>query len=362
MLTDNSVLLRRHKELPALMCAQRKAEKRVSTEEDFIRANIDSFGNEIGQTTNYITSMFEVRSHFDPRSREYKVLSYRIRCGQLYQQNSIDKAKGIICKPMPKTWHDRHAIYKVEDETSRNFYRDIVADKKPYFMRYIYPALMKQYNTYIKNTNQNALREFQLTVDEMLAMPSEKLSERQLEFLTYYKQCMPVGIGDCIMNKICRRFEEEFDGHIKKHNEATKFDYRIMRNDAEYPASIFYSIKKVYAEYNHKLQTYKVFADYERMEKNEVSAELSVLNEQFRKECARICPDEKMLCNIILDICYTKNSTKKFAWSICSKEIINNLLMNNENRISFPTLNPDGDFEYGGERYSVVTKELEGET
>lgn len=87
MLTDNPVLLRRHKELPALMCAQRKAEKRVSTEEDFIRANIDSFGNEIGQTTNYITSMFEVRSHFDPRSREYKVLSYRIRCGQLYQQN-----------------------------------------------------------------------------------------------------------------------------------------------------------------------------------------------------------------------------------------------------------------------------------
>lgn len=70
------------------MCAQRKAEKRVSSEEDFIRSNIESFGNDIGQTTNWITSMFEVRSHFKPESKEYKTLSYRIRCGQLYQQNN----------------------------------------------------------------------------------------------------------------------------------------------------------------------------------------------------------------------------------------------------------------------------------
>ena len=260
---------------------------------------------------------------------------------------------------MPKMWHDRHAVYKIEDEATRNFYREIAADKKPYFMRYIYPVLMKQYNTYIKNTNRNALREFQLTVDEMLSMPSEQLSEQQLEFLMYYKQRLPVGTSDCIMNKICRRFENEFDGHLRKHNSTVKFDYSIMKSETPYPASIFYSVKKIYNEYNHRLQAYKVFADYEKLDKNETSVELSVLNEQFRKECARICPDEKMLCNIILDICYSKNSTKKFAWSMCSKEIIDNLLMNNNNKISFPTLNPDGDVTYGGERYSIETKVLE---
>lgn len=88
MLTDNRVLVERHEPCPALMCAQRKAEKRVSTEEDFIQSNIDSFGNEIGQTTNWATSMFEVRSRFEPGSKEYEVLSYRIKCSQLYQQNS----------------------------------------------------------------------------------------------------------------------------------------------------------------------------------------------------------------------------------------------------------------------------------
>lgn len=88
MLTDNRVLVDKLKELPALMCAQRKAAKRISVEEDFVKSNIESFGNEIGQTTNWITSMFEVRSHFPIGSKEYETLSYRIKCGQLYQQNS----------------------------------------------------------------------------------------------------------------------------------------------------------------------------------------------------------------------------------------------------------------------------------
>lgn len=87
MLTDNNVLVNRTKPMPALMCVQRKAKKKVSTEEDFIRSNIESFGNEIGQTTNWITSMFEVQSGYPPESDEYKMLTYRIQCGQLYQQN-----------------------------------------------------------------------------------------------------------------------------------------------------------------------------------------------------------------------------------------------------------------------------------
>lgn len=88
MLTDNRVLVEKMRRLPALMCAQRRAEKRVSTEDDFVKSNIDSFGNDIGCTTNWITSMFDVRSRFEPGTEEYEALSYRIRCGQLYQQNN----------------------------------------------------------------------------------------------------------------------------------------------------------------------------------------------------------------------------------------------------------------------------------
>ena len=358
MLTDNRVLVEKLEQLPALMCAQRKATKVISTEEDFIRSNIESFGNDIGQTTNWITSMFEVRSHFPKGSKEYDALSYRIRCGQLYQQNAIDKAKGIICKPMPRTWHDRHAANKIEDNSTREFYRSIVADKKPYFMRYIYPTLMKQYNQYIKNTNRNALREFQMTVNELLLIPTEELTERQSDFLKYYSYRMPVGTGDCVMNKICRRFEEEFDGYIRKHNTAVKFDYTIMKSGTEYSHTQYKAIQKLYEDYNKRLQSYSVFADYERVDEYDSYAELYAMNDEFRKSCDLICQNKYALCDIILDICYTKNSTKRFAWSMCGEEIIHNLLKNNNNTISFPVVDAYGDIYYCGNRFSVITKEI----
>ena len=359
MLTDNDVLVRKLQPLPALMCAQRKATKRISNDDDFIRSNIESFGNDIGQTTNWITSMFEVRSKYEKGSEEYDILSYRIRCGQLYQQNAIDKAKGILCKPMPRSWHSRHDAAKIDDEHVRELSRSIVADKKPYFMCYIYPALMKQYNTYIKNTDRNALREFQMTVEEMCEIPESERTERQNEFLSYFYQKMPVGIGDCVMNKICRRFENAFDGYIGKHNAAVKFDYRFMRSGAEYTPKQYNTIRRLRDDYNRRLSSYAVLADYERIDEYDSYANLSMMNEEFRKECSVVCPDSRALCDIILDICYTKSSTKRFAWSMCGEEIIHNLLDANDGRISFPVIDACGELEYCGNRFTVETKRIE---
>lgn len=364
MLTDNSVLVRNLRQLPALMCAQRKAEKRISDEQDFIRSNIESFGNDIGQTTNWITSMFEVRARYLPGSAEYDMLSYRIRCGQLYQQNAIDKAKGIVCKPMPKSWHDRHAAAEMRNETDRSLYKRIVADKKPYFMRYIYPGLMKQYNTYIKNTNQNALREFQMTVQELLSIPASGRTERQAEFLYYYHKRMPVGVADCVMNRICRRFEEEFDGYIGKFNDAhvsDRFDYGILRGGAEYAQEQFRAIQRLRDDYNRRLNSYAVFAAYERPDEYEAGTALAMMNEDFQRECSMVCPDRHVLCDILLDICYTKSSTKRFAWNICGHTIIENLLKRNDGLISYPVLDPDGGLVYGGQQFAIETTQIGGE-
>lgn len=358
MLTDNDVLVNKLQPQPALICAQRKADKKISTDDDFIRSNIESFGNDIGQTTNWITSMFEVQSRFAKDSPEYRALAYRIRCGQLYQQNAIDKAKGIVCKPMPRAWHDRHTVNKIEDDTKRDFYRAIVADRKPYFMRYIYPALMKQYHTFIKNTDRNALREFQMKVDEMKRLPYEKLTDRQRDFLRYFDYRMPVGVGDCVMNKICRRFEDEFDGYIVKHNASVRFDYTIMRSDADYSASQYNAIKKLYEDFNRRRRNYAIFADYEQIDECDSFGEMSIMNDEFRKECNIICQNRDALCNIILDICYTKGSTKRFAWSMCGEDIIHNLLVKHDNTISFPVLDDSGDIHYCGDRFSIISKKL----
>ena len=357
MLTDNRVLVEKLEPLPALMCAQRRAEKCIPTEEDFIRSNISSFGNEIGQTTNWITSMFEVQSWFEEGSKEYNELEYRIRCGQLYQQNAIDKAKGIVCKPMPKYWHDRFESGKIDDEEYREFCRLISADKKPYFMCYIYPALMKDYKRFSKKVNENSMRRFGLTLNELLML--DEVNEDQAEFIKYYHRGLPVGIGNCVMNKICKRFEDEFDGFMRSMPKAEAFDYSILCCEAKYNTSQYYKILKLYEEYNLRIRSVAIANNNLKTDKTERQAIISLLNNKFKEECSMICVNEDELCNIVLDMCYKKSATKRFAWVMCSDIIIKNLLKKNNYEINIPVLNKCGDIEFAGERFEVIKREIE---
>lgn len=357
MLTDNPVFLRRLSPSPALMCIQRRAQKCVPSEADLIQSNINSFGNDIGKVTNVITSMFEVRSRYEKDSLEYKELSYRIRCGQLYQQNAIDKTKGIVCSPMPRTWSDRHAVNKIADAEHRSFYRSIVADKKPYFMTYIYPSLMSQYKTYIKNANKNALRMFGVSVDELFQMPTAELTNEQSDFLQYYKYRMPVGTNGCVLNKICYRFEHAFDKAIIRRKRTSDFDYTVLKSEAEYTNTQYKAIKSLYNAYNQKLKDYMMFINIERPDKDVAKIEMRRIDQEFYRECSEICPNEKSLCNIVLDICYTSNATKRFAWSMCGETIIQNLLEKNHS-IKYPYKERTGDLLYCGNTFKIEEMEV----
>lgn len=358
MLTDNRVLVDNLRELPALMCVQRKAQKKIVTDADAIEANIASFGDDIGKTTNRITSMFEVQSKFPPDSVEYQILDYRIKCGQLFQQNAIDKAKGIIAKPMPKEWFDRHSALQIEDPDTRELYLSILADKKPYFMKYIYPDLMRQYNTYIRNTAKKTMREFGITVEELLAKPVEELSEAERNFLYYYELCMPVGTGDCVINRICRRIEEKFDGYLGRHNAGAEFDYAMLKSGADYSKLQYQAIVKLADEYNRRLRDYTIFCTRERVDADEAYMNYQAMKVEFRNACDAVCSNAAALCDILLDISYQRSSTKQFAWTMCSNEIVQNLLNSHDGWINFPTMTSDGDIHFGGSRFTSCRMQI----
>ena len=254
---------------------------------------------------------------------------------------------------MPKTWYDRHAASKIEDSDQRELYRRLLADKKPYFMRYIYPSLMRQYNTYVKNTDKNALREFQMTVDELKSIPVNDRTDRMNEFLHYYSIKMPVGDNDCVMNRICRRFEIEFDGYIGKHIDMPDFDYTIMKSGAEYTKTQYTAISKLHTNYNKRLRSFAMFASYERIDDCEAFRVMMDLRDEFMQECVKVCPNQETLCDIVLDITYKRGGTKKFAWEICGEQIIKNLLGKNNSIIRFTTKDSSGDIVFCGERFSV---------
>jgi hypothetical protein len=357
--TNNPVLVRNVRKLPPIICVQRQAIKKNITEEDLILSNINGFGDEIGSTTNKITSMFERQAMFDKDSLEYKELEYRIICGQLFQQNAIDKIKGIVAKPINKEWYDVYACKITELDTDEDkelklFNKSILADKKPYFMRYIYPDQNNKYNTYIDSVNKKSTIDFNMSLDELLK------SNEQNQYIEYYYKFMPVGINDCLMNKICHKIENKFDEYLKDIKEL-EFDYSIIKSNIGYSNKTFNSIKKIYKDYLKRTQEFSQISKKERIYKDDASVKRKIMKDDFKKECLLVCSNENELCDIVIDLCYTKNNSKQFAWDICGETIIENLLKLNNYKYSFPIQFDDGDIEFGGYRFNMIEMECEEE-
>lgn len=354
------VIVENTKELPAVVCVQRKAPKCIPSEDDIMQSNINSFGNAVGEVTNKITTMFEVQARYPKDSREYRILDYRIKCGQLYQQNSIDKTKGIEAKPMPSTWYNwiSNKISKAENTSQKKefwFNRKLIADKKPYFMQYIYPAEKAKMNQYIKKNNEKCIMRFRITLDELLSKNNRTDDEEK--FINCYYNRMPLGIAPCTVNKICWKIEDLFDNTEWINND--NFDYSILKCDIEYTKQLYNKIKKIYERYKRETANYMQYAKSERIKSDERQMQKYIFKEQFKRQCLEQCPNEEYLCNIVLDLCYSKSKhSKQFAWDICGDMFIQNLLKRHNYMIAYPTLDENGDIEFNGMNFSMKTTEI----
>lgn len=259
---------------------------------------------------------------------------------------------------MPKYWYDKASNKTTEEisEKEREFNISILADKKPLFMRYIYPNIMKLYKEYVNNTDKKCIREFRVSIDTLLH--KKDLTNEEDSFLSYYHSRMPVGTNDCVMNKVCIKFENVFDRYVQKSMASTVFDFSILKSGEEYNMSHFYSISKIYKEYNKRLKEYSYQIKTERIDEDISSSKLEIMIDSFKKECLLICSNESQLCDIIVDLCYSKETSKEFCWTICSEQIIKNLLNKNNMKIKYLKKDAIGDVYFKGMKFSLVEEEL----
>jgi len=327
-ITDNPVLLRRTKPTRTILCAQRVANKILPTEASLVRSNIHGFGDDIGKITNRITAMFDVRSQFEHGSAEYEALSYRIMCGQHFQQCAIDKAKGIEARAMPKHWHDRRAAAAIEEEGLQEFNLRIVASKKPYFMRYIYPNLMKDYNAYIKSTDGKSVMEFRRRVGELADGGDE-----QDTFKHYAGVMTPVSSLDCVTNRICRRVESVFSDKVILV-QGGEFDPGILKSgNAEYSQTHYKAVKVVYEDFRKFWQAEAIASKLVRRTGEEVYSKKMVVNPYFRALVYGACSNMDTLLDILIDLCYTTNVSKQFVWDMALDALLARLLKGSGGKI-----------------------------
>lgn len=262
---------------------------------------------------------------------------------------------------MPPTWYSLSAVNKMDDEEQRILYSEVCASRKPYFMTYIYPALMSDYKDYISNCERASRRVFGYSISDISSMPDELTTSEMKDRLEKYDEYMPVGKNDCPINVICRRFEEEFDDFLSRLKDRQGFDYKILKAGIDYPESLYYSLLQLYKDYNQTLADYNIYASEKRYDKARKDSDRSVLKREFRRNCLSLCSNEYELTDILLDMCYTRDGSKRFVWDMCAGVIIDNLLNHNDRIMSIPVLDMDGDIEYAGDRFRIVQKRVDSD-
>ena len=367
--TDNPIILKRTRNDPTIICVQRKAEKKIVEECDFISANKLAFNDDIGTVTNYVTSMFEVRAGFEKGTLEYEELTYRIMCGQLLQQNCIDRAKGIIAKSMPEYWYSiRDNLPKDGDDADtlkrKEFDLRISAAHKPYFMTYVYPRLRTRNRQYMSNNDYGAVMRFgEYGIDSIsdLYSYSPKTPE-MVDYLYHYEDNVTVGYNPCVVNRICWIFEKRFNNYLRKEPPAAHFDSNSLKSGEQYSRANYDSILKLHKEYQNRIINIQSNASAEKDDNDlSVRMQFDILAREFRRECEQICPNENELCDIIIDICYSKEGSKQFVWDMCGETIVTNLLKKFDGIYHYPQHTDDDeyDFTYCGERFVMVEGKME---
>lgn len=360
--TNNKVLLNTFEYKDTLMCIQSKMPKKVPTDEDFIESDINGFGDSIGSVTNRGTNMISLREKFDKDSEEYNRLQYRIRTMMNYQQNAIDRIKGVVAQPIPKEWlQSRFSKPKDGDDEDtlrkKEIDYNIAAEIKPWFFIYRYSQLKSELDKYMKSVKSNCKIRFGKTLDDLYA--SDNRTEEEEAFIYNYEKYMPISRSPGTMNRICWKIEDEF----KTTNVLpdVEFDRSILKSDAEYSQEEFDAIKELYNEYGKSILLLCKNKYRNELNNQDIEMEMLKCKKSFIERCCEICSNFNTLTNIIIDVCYASNKSKSFAWDICGDEIFKNVLKNSGGQIQFPIKDENGDIEFCGNTFSLFTKRMDGD-
>ena len=336
--TNNKVLLEAFKEKLTTLCSQMKPKKVEITDVNLAESNKKGFNNNVGSITNTATSMYDVLALFEKDSMEYKELSKRILCTQLYQQNILDSAKGCPVTYMSKEWTDFKTVniktdkngnvLDSDEEVDRKlFYQKLITDKKPYFMKYIYPKLGTEYNKHTKKFNEfcmwkNTIRAN--TINDLLKL--ENKTEEELVLCEAYLKNFNLTDNKSTMNIICHKVEDKFrvlKSDLLKNKK--DFNYNILKCHVKYTQEQFNNVYEIYSDYCKASYNRMKMESYERGEKDDSLTYRQVFLKIYKDKLDCLQLTEEELCDIIVDITYTKGNSSQFMWDICGKKIIENL-------------------------------------
>ena len=316
------------------------------------------------QITNATSSCIGVMANFEKGSKEYNLLLNRVKMGCAAQSRQIDKTKiGEAVKGIPTVWKQFQKIKDDDtDEVKQNkrFYNSILVDKKPYFFRYKYNTLNKEYNEYIKKVKEDCEIRFCETFEDLQKKDNNLLTNEEKQFIYYYERYLPVVNSDCVMNRICK-YIESIDFQIKqKVKTSMDFDYKILVTENFAPNKLLY--REICEEIFDTLNKWEI----EKKANAKPVARIGTENDKkktfdkdneynlLKERLEQICSNEESLANHLVYLFYVDKPSynKNILWQIAGKQIYQNVL-NKTKSYYFPQKNENGNLKFLQENYSI---------
>lgn len=265
---------------------------------------------------------------------------------------------------MPKYWYDLKSCAINDDDDpdtieDKRFWSRICANRKPYFMSYIYPAQMRDYKKYVAAARKRIEWDGYAGLDEI--MQKDIKDEYDETVIQYYLYRMPVGVNSCTMNRLCWIIEDELDKFDQELKTKRKFDYGSLKSGEDYKNSQYYAIRSIFKDYLQFSRTNAVMSGKDN--KNKESSDdrrerIALYQDSMIRSLHDKCSNDDVLCDIMLDLCEKNSSSTAIVWELFHDAIIKRLLDRNGYKAHSLIEDTEGEIAYDGRRYKDVIVEL----
>ena len=265
---------------------------------------------------------------------------------------------------MPKSWYifSENVIKSDDSEeiiAKKTLNQKLCAAKKPYFFGYNYTTLKQEYDTFVRDTDEHIQSITGKNIKYLLKNDG-KLPENEKKILEFYKKRLPLDVSPSTMNRICWAIEDEFDN--VDLFDSVNFDYGIYKSGIEYAKGDYELIKLKCETYKQKKREInkKKFVEHEDEEES-AADQIIKLNAELEESCFSICSNGQILCEILLDICYRDGIDVSIVWNLCGDVIVEKLV-GKSGAYNYPEQDPNGEFCYGGLKFTMKNVTVGGET
>jgi len=345
---------------------------------------IKGFGTGVGGFSNTATILYSMAAIFDKPGHEdqYKEIMLRIKLLREIVGQEIDRIKGADKPSLPREWKKFEKIEETDsqEEKIRKIRSNaLVISKKPYFFRYLYPELNQRFKQFESAYNQVSKDMFGIKLKKL--MKKEDKTEEEKNLIKKYQKYCPLITSACTMNNLCREIESvDFDIQFMKDKETnTKIsNYSALPTFEDKFKDIeekdkYLLVKKMYQQYNSKKQIVyltSLFTDVESFSVDNQGSSRGFMND-YKELRSNIYDSivenlqQQLLENNISgeEFLYYSHKLSKtyssfnwgFVWEVLADQIIKYIP---STQVLYPVLDPDGEYEYLGRRYSLknITK------